>query len=144
MTWIPATEAMPDEHESVFEKLRKKNKLPEELLRMHKQESDSVIVTVEFEDGSKAVMTAKTKDGKWDTGYKIEGQTVIAWMPFPEPWEKELPECCEACYYHSVRPSAILGLVDECDLGKHRMEERDGNWWYGGEGRPKACPLETK
>lgn len=90
MRWVPTTEATPKEHDSFFEKLRRVNKLPKELLHMHEKESDTVIITVEVVDGDKGekfVTTGKTKDGKWDTGYKLEGQKVIAWIPFPEPWE---------------------------------------------------------
>ena len=56
---------------------------------MWREESDTVLVTVVFPDGSRHVTTGKTCDGSWQTSIsKTLNPVVTHWMPLPEP-----PEC---------------------------------------------------
>lgn len=67
--WIPVTERLPEEHKGA---------------------SDTVLVTVARQlDGDKAVITSHTKVGQWNCGAlcAVHGAKIIAWMPFPEPYE---------------------------------------------------------
>ena len=52
---------------------------------MWREQSDKVIVTVVFDDGTRYVTTGETHDGKWNTTIsKTIKHTVTHWMPFPE------------------------------------------------------------
>ena len=91
--WIPCSERLPEEHETMFAKLKGTDKwdsaMPEKI-------SDDVNVTVEFEDGTRKTMTLHTNDGKWNTNYRIVKFNVIAWQPLPEPYKgKEVHERIE-------------------------------------------------
>lgn len=81
--WIPCSERLPEEYDSIFAKLKGTDKwdsaMPEEI-------SDDVNVTVEFEDGTRKTMTLHTNDGKWNTNNRIVKFNVIAWQPLPEPY----------------------------------------------------------
>ena len=82
--WISCSERLPEEHETMFAKLKGTDKwdsaMPEKI-------SDDVNVTVEFEDGTRKTMTLHTNDGKWNTGNRIAKFNVIAWRPLPEPYQ---------------------------------------------------------
>lgn len=83
--WIPVSERLPEEHDSVFAKFKgtlRWNK------SMFEKMSKSVIVTSEFEDGSRIAEKAYTVDGVWNLEVKGVSRKVIAWMPFPEPYQK--------------------------------------------------------
>lgn len=85
--WILCSKRMPVEHDSVWMKLYgtkywKSN--------MWKTNSNEVIVTVEFDDGSRATTTSHTNDGEWqiEKKRKIFNCKVIAWMPLPLSYRK--------------------------------------------------------
>lgn len=80
--WIACVDRLPEEHESIFAKLKGTNKWDS---AMFEKISDEVNVTVEFEDGKRKVMTLHTCDGKWKSDIQIVKFKVIAWQPLPEP-----------------------------------------------------------
>ena len=84
--WIPCSVRLPEEHDSIFAKLKGTDKWYD---AMFEKISDDVNVTVEFEDGTRKTMTLHTNDGKWNTGNRIAKFNVIAWQPLPEPYKGE-------------------------------------------------------
>ena len=83
--WIPCNERLPEEHDSMFAKLKGTDKWSD---AMFEKISDDVNVTVEFEDGTRKTMTLHTNDGKWNTNNRIVKFNVIAWQPLPEPFKE--------------------------------------------------------
>lgn len=85
--WIPCSERLPEERESIFKKAKGTDKWDPE---MFESISDDFNVTVEFEDGTRKTMTSHTTDGKWscEKNYIIK-MKVIAWQPLPEPYKGE-------------------------------------------------------
>lgn len=83
--WIPCSERMPEEYESIFAKFKGTDQWRR---AMFEKMSDNVNVTVEFEDGTRKTMKGYTVDGKWkpDTAVKCK---VIAWRPLPKPYQPE-------------------------------------------------------
>ena len=86
--WIPCSERLPEERESIFKKAKGTDKWDPE---MFESISDDVNVTVEFEDGTRKTMTSHTIDRKWicEKEYRINKMKVIAWCPLPEPYKGE-------------------------------------------------------
>lgn len=84
--WIPVSERLPEERDSIFAKLKGTDKWKN---YMFEKTSTKVIVTICINDGSHIVTTAHTIDGRWKTDIFINGGEVIAWMPLPEPWKGE-------------------------------------------------------
>lgn len=83
--WIPCSERLPEEHDSMFAKLKGTDKWSKS---MFEKISDEVNATVEFEDGTRKTMTLHTNDGKWNTNNRIVKFNVIAWQPLPEPFKE--------------------------------------------------------
>ncbi len=83
--WIPCSERLPEEHETMFAKLKGTDKWDP---AMFSKMSDDVNVTVEFDNGERKTMTLHTNDGKWNTNYRIANFKVIAWQPKPEPYQE--------------------------------------------------------
>ena len=87
LEWIPVSERLPEEHDSIFAKLYGTDKWNDMLWRTRSKE---VLVTIEYENGARTVKSSHTTDGKW----WIEKETtlskfkVIAWMPMPEPYKE--------------------------------------------------------
>lgn len=83
--WIPCSERMPEEYESIFAKFKGTDQWKG---AMFEKISDNVNVTVEFEDGTRKTMKGYTVDGKWklDTAVKCK---VVAWQPLPDPYQPE-------------------------------------------------------
>lgn len=82
--WIKCSEAMPDEHDSIFKKYEETEWWRQ---NMWTKKSKTVDITVEYEDGSRRTGTGKTYDGKWRTDVGlVETGRVIAWRPRPEPY----------------------------------------------------------
>lgn len=90
--WIPVSERLPEEHDSIFAKLYGTDRWGNNLWRAR---SEEVLVTLEYEDGIRTVKSLHTTDGKW----WIEKETtlskfkVIAWMPMPEPYKEKENDC---------------------------------------------------
>jgi hypothetical protein len=84
--WILASERMPEEHPTIFAKLKGTDKWNR---NMSENMSDKVIATVLYSDGERRTEAAHTADGVWKTEYKIWNPIVIAWMPFPDPFKGE-------------------------------------------------------
>ena len=61
--WIPVTDRLPDEHESLFARYKGTDKW---LNAMFMTISDPVIVCAEYENGKRIVKTANTVDGVWN------------------------------------------------------------------------------
>lgn len=83
--WIPCNEKMPKEHDSIFAKLKGTDKWRD---AMFEKTSNEVNVTIEFEDGKRAVKTLHTIDGRWNEGNRGLKFKVIAWQPLPEPYHE--------------------------------------------------------
>lgn len=84
--WIPASEGLPEEHDSIFAKFKGTDNWKR---GMFEKTSKYVIATVVFDDGTVLVEQAHTIDGIWRTDKKVLGGTVVAWMDFPEPYKEE-------------------------------------------------------
>lgn len=84
--WIPVSERLPEEHDSIFAKLKGTDKWRE---AMFEKISDEVNVTIKYEDGSRKTTTSYTLDGVWEIEkeQRIVKQKVIAWQPLPEPYK---------------------------------------------------------
>lgn len=82
--WIPVSKDMPDEYDSVFTKFHGTDKWRD---GMWLKSSAKVLVTVEFEDGTRLTETAKTIDGKWATENRIRKRKVIAWQKMPKEYK---------------------------------------------------------
>lgn len=80
--WIACEDRLPEEHDSMFAKLKGTAKWNE---AMFEKISEDVNVTVEYENGKRKTMTLHTVDGKWKTD-RIVKFKVIAWQPLPEPY----------------------------------------------------------
>lgn len=76
--WIPVTEKVPEEHDSIFAKFKGTSCWTS---AMFEKRSNTVIATLELDDGTRKVVSTRTFDGKW--GLK----KVMAWMPLPEPYK---------------------------------------------------------
>ena len=84
--WIPVSERLPDEHDSMFAKFKGTQNWTN---GMFEKISDSVNVTIEFENGKRVTTMDHTTDGKWRCEKKFGLNTkVIAWQPLPEPYKK--------------------------------------------------------
>lgn len=86
--WISVEERLPEEHDSMFAKLKGTDKW---LSGMFEKKSDEVIVTCEYEDGTIVTKTSKTVDGEWviekESIFKLK---VLFWRPLPEPYREPL------------------------------------------------------
>lgn len=85
--WIPVTERMPEEHDSIFAKFYETDVVNDMLWRTRSKE---VLVTIEYENGARTVKSSHTTDGKWWIEKKttLSKFKVIAWMPMPEPYKE--------------------------------------------------------
>lgn len=86
--WIPVTERLPKEEDSIFARYYGTDRWRKSMFR---KKSREVIVTSVFEDGELHTEVAHTTDGEWHVGVNVVPRTVIAWMPLPEPF-KEVTE----------------------------------------------------
>ena len=80
--WIPVTERLPDEHESLFARYKGTDKWRN---AMFTTISDRVIVCAEYENGKRIVKTANTVDGVWKVKDIFFPCRVTHWMPMPHP-----------------------------------------------------------
>lgn len=82
--WIPVSEKMPEERDSMFAKLKGTSKWKE---AMFEKISKDVLVAILFKQ-SLFVQSARTVDGKWKNDFLKLGGKVVAWMPYPEPYKE--------------------------------------------------------
>ena len=80
--WIPVTERLPDEHESLFARYKGTDKWRN---AMFTTISDRVIVCAEYENGKRIVKTANTVDGVWKVKDIFCPCRVTHWMQMPLP-----------------------------------------------------------
>lgn len=84
--WIPCSERLPEEHDSMFIKFKGTKKWS---TAMFERKSDEVIVTVADDAGRTVTTSAHTTDGKWWCDLvRIHGYRIVAWMPLPEPYRE--------------------------------------------------------
>ena len=77
--WIPCSERLPEEKDAgILKKLGTSKR------------SEYVLATVEVK-GERMTVTACTYDGEWhwDKKYTFPDYKIVAWMPLPEPYEKD-------------------------------------------------------
>lgn len=67
--WIPISERLPEEHESLFAKFYGTDKWDDVFW---KTQSKEVLVTVEFEYGIRSVASSYTTDGKWEIEKRVK------------------------------------------------------------------------
>lgn len=84
--WIPVSQRLPEEHDSIFAKFKGTDNWKR---GMFEKTSKYVIATVAFDDGTVLVEQAHTTDGIWRTDKKVLGGTVVAWMEYPEPYKED-------------------------------------------------------
>lgn len=85
--WIPCSERLPEEHDSMFIKFKGTKKWS---TAMFERKSDEVIVTVADDAGRTVTTSAHTTDGKWRCDLvRIPGYRIVAWMPLPEPYSAD-------------------------------------------------------
>ena len=84
--WIPVSERLPEEHDSIFAKFKGTDNWKR---GMFEKTSKHVIATVVFDDGTVLVEQAHTTDGIWRTDKKVLGGTVVAWMDYPKPYKED-------------------------------------------------------
>lgn len=87
--WILCSNRMPEEHDSMFKKFYGTDKWNN---AMWKSNSNEVLVTIEFEDGTRKTEASHTNDGIWriEKERKTFSCKVIAWQPLPEPCEGQV------------------------------------------------------
>ena len=85
--WIPVTERLPDEHESLFARYKGTDKW---INAMFMTISDLVIVCAEYENGEPIVKTANTVDGVWKVKGIFHPSKVTHWMSMPEPPKRDM------------------------------------------------------
>lgn len=79
--WISVKDRMPEEHGTIFAKLKGTDKWRS---AMFEKSSDDVRIVEVFEDGTRRVYHSHTIDGKWDIEKQPIKRTVTHWMPNPE------------------------------------------------------------
>lgn len=84
--WIPVSEKLPNEHDSVFAKSYGTDKWNNMFWRTT---SNRVIATIKYNDGTVIVKEAFTHDGEWTVEKKNINCKVIAWMPLPNPYKEK-------------------------------------------------------
>lgn len=84
--WIPVSERLPKEHDSIFAKWYGTDKWNSNLWRTA---SNRVLVTVKYDDGTRLVKESHTHDGEWTVEKGNINCKVEAWMPYPEPYKEK-------------------------------------------------------
>lgn len=84
--WIPVSERLPEEHDSIFAKLYGTDKWDS---RLHRTVSNRVLVTVKRDDNTRFVKESHTRDGEWADEKKCINCKVIAWMELPEAYKEK-------------------------------------------------------
>lgn len=85
--WNNVKDMLPVETHSIFWRFHGTEKWTS---TMWMQQSDKVLVTVAFKDGTKIVTTGETHDGVWNTRISRALEPVVThWQAMPEPPEEE-------------------------------------------------------
>lgn len=85
--WISVKDGLPKEHPSIFACYYGTEKWAKGMWR---NESDRVLVTILFPDGTRTVDKGKLQDGTWKTGVSpVLPQVVTHWAMWPEPPKEE-------------------------------------------------------
>lgn len=84
--WIPVSERLPEEHDSVFKQFAGTEHWAE---GMPMAVSDTVLAVVEYESGKRKVQALHTQDGHFHIGTLYKAKRVTHWMPLPEPPKEE-------------------------------------------------------
>lgn len=84
--WIPVSERLPKEHDSIFAKFYGTDKWNSKLWRTV---SDRVLVTIKYDDGTRIVKESHTHDGKWVDEKRNINLKVEAWMPLPNTYKEK-------------------------------------------------------
>ena len=81
--WISVKDRLPPEIHSIFWPWYGRKEWSNAMWR---EQSDKVLVTVTFKDGTRLVTTGETHDGEWRTSIsKTLNPIVTHWMQMPEP-----------------------------------------------------------
>ena len=84
--WISVKDRMPVETHSIFWRLIGSKQWTNAMWR---EQSDKVLVTVSFKDGTRFVTTGETHDGEWYTTVsRTLTPEVTHWQEMPEPAEE--------------------------------------------------------
>lgn len=86
LEWIPVSEKLPEEHDSIFAKLYGTDNWDSKL---HRKVSNRVLVTVQCDDGTRFVKESHTRDGEWADEKKCINCKVVAWSPLPNPYKEQ-------------------------------------------------------
>lgn len=86
LEWIPVSEKLPEEHDSIFAKLYGTDNWDSKL---HRTVSNRVLVTVQCDDGTRFVKESHTRDGEWADEKKCINCKVVAWSPLPNPYKEQ-------------------------------------------------------
>ena len=85
--WISVKSSLPKEHPSIFAPFYGTDRWNSAMWR---NESDRVLVTIRFPDGTRTVDKGKLQDGIWKTGVSpVLPQEVTHWAVWPEPPKEE-------------------------------------------------------
>lgn len=86
--WIPVSERLQEEYDSVFARLYGTDKWDDAFWRTKSKE---VLVTIEYEDGTRIVKSSHTTDGKWalEKIATLNEFKVVAWIPLPNPYKEK-------------------------------------------------------
>ena len=84
--WIPVSERLPKERDSMFAKFKGTSKWKK---GMFEKVSRNVIVTVKYDNGECRTNVAYTVDGRWKLEIRILNAEVIAWKEMPEPYKED-------------------------------------------------------
>lgn len=81
--WISVKDRLPVETHSMFYRFYRTQKWSKAMWR---DQSDKVLVTVAFKDGTRIVTTGETHDGVWNTTISRALEPVVThWQTMPEP-----------------------------------------------------------
>ena len=84
--WVPVSERLPEEHDSIFADLYGTDKWDSKLWR---KVSNRVVVTIKYDDGTRIVKESHTYDGKWADEKRSINCKVVAWMPMPKAYKEK-------------------------------------------------------
>ena len=89
--WNNVKDMLPVETHSIFWRFHGTEKWSS---AMWMQQSDKVLVTVAFKDGTKIVTTGETHDGVWNTSISRALEPVVThWQAMPDPPKEGETEC---------------------------------------------------